>query len=164
MKQSIEVDFGDALVGPPGSDGAPGKDGANGKDSTVAGPKGDRGTDGSNGTDGRNGADGADGAPGKDTVLPEGLVTIDELVGVLFGTPVVGGAYRLISGVAQVSFSHGHGAFALPNGTKGVASFHATLVGSPASVGVVAPTDASSLGLLADADGTVGVTYLALIW
>src|ERR1039458_10218177 len=105
MKQSIEVDFGDALVGPPGSDGAPGKDGANGKDSTVAGPKGDRGTDGSNGADGRNGAAGADGADGKDAELPTGLVVIERPQGVLIGTPEADTVYRLVSGVAEVNFS-----------------------------------------------------------
>jgi len=157
---------GEPLQGPPGKDGVDGKDGkdgAPGRDGTD-GTNAGIGPQGPQGLQGKPGANGTDGENGKDAVLPEGLVTIETPQGTLFGAPTSGTVYRLVSGVSQVNFSNGHGAFALPQGTLGIASFHATLIGSGQSVGVVSPTDASAIGLVASENGSQEVAYLALIW
>ncbi|HWD97325.1 MAG TPA: hypothetical protein VG246_12965 [Acidimicrobiales bacterium] len=152
------------LVGPPGFDGVegtPGVDGRNGADSTVPGPAGPPGKDGADGTNGR---DGVDGTPGRDAIVPSNVVTMEKPNGVLFGVFEEGDVYRLVSGVAFVAFTGGHGEFVLPEGTKGVASFHGTLLGSQASVGLAPVVSASSLTLLANVNELLSVSYLALIW
>jgi hypothetical protein len=158
---------GEDLVGPAGRDGVDGKDGKDGApgrdgvDGTNAGP----GPQGAQGDRGPAGADGAHGVDGKDAELPENLVTVDSHSGTLFGEPPDDVRYRLISGVAQLSFRSGYAAFALPEGTQGIVSFSALMISSePVAFGVARPTDPTSVGLHSSGDGDAEVTYQALIW
>ena len=157
---------GNALRGPAGRDGLDGKDGADGAQGAqgAQGPAGADGANGTNGADGRDGRDGDTGPAGADAVLPLGLVTIGDTSGTLYGSYTPDTVLRVVSGVASVTFLSGYGAFALPEGTQGIASFNATLMDSMAPIGVKAPTDASAIGLLSATDGTFKVAYLALIW
>lgn len=159
---------GEDLVGPSGRDGVngvDGRDGLDGKDSTIPGPQGQRG-DGKDGADGRDGRDGTDGKDGADAVLPANLVTVDSHSGTLFGVPPADVQYRFVAGMSRLTFRGGYAAFPLPEGTSGIVSFSASLVGvSGIGVGVAKPTDASAIALLAnEVVGDAEVTYTALIW
>jgi hypothetical protein len=146
---------------------------------TVRGDQGLLGLTGETGKEGQSivgpvGPRGPQGDPGVDRVAISGglsvsaypdLVTLDLPQGALFGTPDTNTKYRLLSGVADVTFLRGHGAFPLPSGLSGIASLHATLLDSENAIGICTPTDASAVGLLMGVfEGAARICYFALVW